>query len=147
MIYFGNEYHGNEIMVSTGGSFSFDTMTVISRAVDDDFKGGVVFENWTGKGGSVLAHLAGFSPNWLNRDLLWVMFHYPFMQLDCTHAFVQVKGKNKASKNIVEAMGFKEVITLKDVYPDDDMILYRLYRDECRFLKVKPRNLNFKRMN
>jgi len=141
MINTGNVDHGEQIMSSIGSAFTKVTMQVISRSENGVLLGGAVYENYTGKGGSLLTHVAGFAPNWVNRDLLWVMFDYPFIQLDCTQAFSQVAAKNKASLSFCKNLGFQEVITLGGVFPDDDMILLRMKRSECRFLKIQPKTI------
>jgi hypothetical protein len=152
MIEFDNKAHGKMIMDAMASKFSADTMTVISRVAEDDtigdeLMGGVVYENWTGRGGSVVCHFAGFHPRWLNRDMLWVIYHYPFRQLDCNQIIVQVKANNDASNKVVTGMGFEPVVRLEAIYPDTDVILYRMWRVDCRFLSYKPRNLKSGRMD
>lgn len=146
MIEFGNVDHGIRIMTAMSAKFSPNGMTVISRSEQDDLRGGVVYENYTGKGGTCVVHFAGFHDNWINRDLLWVGFHYPFVQMECNSIFAQVKSRNWNSRNVVAAMGYKEVILLPNVYPDDDMILYRLYKEDCKYLDIKPKNVSYGRM-
>jgi len=38
-------------------------------------------------------------------------------------------------------VGFKVVTVVPKVYPDCDMLVVCMERDECRFLKIKPRTL------
>lgn len=149
MIHIDNAAHGQSIMEATGGDYSRVTMEVISRTEQgpngSELYGGVVYENYTGKGGSVLVHIAGFVPNWINRDMLFIMFDYPFRQLECKQAFCQVRSKNAHTLEFCKSFGWEEVITLEGVFPDDDMILMRMRKETCRFLNVKPRNINSRR--
>jgi len=140
-IHVGHSDHGKKVMRSIESAYSPVTMQVISRSENDELYGGVIYENYTGAGGSLLAHVAGFRPNWLNRDMLYIMFDYPFKQLAVNQVFLQVASKNEASLRFAKSLGFKEYCVLEDVFPDDDMILLRMKRDECRFLKVKPRTV------
>lgn len=142
MIHFNNHSHGRKVMKSINSSFTPVTMQVISRT-DDEGKllGGVVYENYTGPGGSILAHISGFAPNWINRDMLYVMFDYPFNQLDCKQAFGQVAAKNTHSIEFNTKLGWETVMTLEGVFPDDDMVLMRYRRENCRFLAIKPRSI------
>lgn len=126
--------------------FSPVTMQVISRVEEDELICGVVYENWTGAGGSIEAHIASFGPRWLNRDFLYIMFDYPFNQLECKQAFVRVKAKNEKSIHWCHSLGFKDYVTIEDVFPDDDMILMRMKREECRFLNIKPRTVKSRRI-
>lgn len=141
MIHFDNEDHGHQVMGAIGSSFTPVTMKVISRSENGIFRGGVVYENWTGKGGSVVIHIGSTDKHWINRDMLWVMFDYPFNQLEVNQAFAQVASKNEECLRFSKSVGWKEVIRLDAVFPDDDMILLRLRREECRFLNLKPRQL------
>lgn len=141
MIHSGNEEHGQMVMQAMDSMFSPVTMQVISRSEGGKFMGGIVYENYTGKGGSILVHISSTSKHWINRDMLFVMFDYPFKQLDCTQAFAQVKASNADCLAFCQSIGWKEVITLEGVFPDDDMVLLRLRRDDCRFLNLKPRTI------
>jgi hypothetical protein len=145
MIHIDNHEHGQRIMEAAGSDFSPVTMEVISRSENGVLYGGAIYENYTGKGGSVLAHIAGFKPNWLNRDMLWIMFNYPFVQLDCRQAFGQVKASNHDVRKFNKSLGWEEIFTLEDVFPDDDMILIRMKREDCRFLNIKPKKVGPKR--
>lgn len=141
MIHTDNHDHGHQIMRAIDSVFTPVTMEVISRSEGGVLLGGVVYENWTGAGGSCLAHIAGFAPNWINRDFLFVMFDYPFVQLDCNQVFGQVHSKNQHSIDFNKKLGWEEVITLEGVFPDGDMILMRYRRENCRFLGIKPRSI------
>ncbi|QIG66918.1 N-acyltransferase protein [Rhizobium phage RHph_TM3_14A] len=140
-IYHGHQAHGKAVMSSIQSAFSPVTMQVISREENGELYGGVIYENYTGAGGSLLAHVAGFRKNWLNRDMLYIMFDYPFKQLGCRAVFLQVASNNEASLRFAKSLGFKEYVVLEDVFPDADMILLKMKREECRFLNVKPRTV------
>lgn len=145
MIHTSNEEHGHRIMRSIQSQFSPVTMEVISRAEDGVLYGGVVFENFTGGGGSILIHVAGLKPMWINRDMLFVTFDYPFNQLGCNYMFGQVATKNAAARAFNKSLGFEEYLTLEGVFPDDDMILVRMKKSDCRFLSVKSRTIRSRR--
>lgn len=145
MIHAGNEEHGERIMRSIGSGFSKVTMEVISRSENGILYGGVVFENYTGSGGSILIHVAGMHPTWVNRDMLFITFDYPFNQLGCRYLFGQVAAKNAEARAFNKSLGFEEHITLEGVFPDDDMILVRMKKEDCRFLKLKSRTIRSRR--
>lgn len=147
MIHVGNREHGRRVMRSIQSDFAEVTMEVISRSEGGELYGGVIYENYTGKGGSVLVHIAGFKPNWINRDMLYIMFDYPFRQLDCKQAFAQVAAKNTVARAFCKSVGWEEHVVLGGVFPDDDMILLRMKREDCRFLNIKPRNIKPKKVS
>lgn len=145
MIHTGNADHGQQIMAATGGDFAAVTMEVISRTENGNLYGGVIYENYTGRDGSVLVHIAGFVPNWINRDMLFIMFDYPFVQLGCKQAFCQIRAKATHTREFCLSFGWEEVITLEGVFPDDDMVLMRMRKETCRFLNIKSRNVKPRR--
>jgi RimJ/RimL family protein N-acetyltransferase len=147
MIHTGNREHGVAVMEAIDSKFSPVTMEVISRVENGNLLGGVIYENYTGPGGSIEAHIAALAPRWLNRDFLYIMFDYPFRQLDCKQAFVRVDVRNDKSLNWCLSLGFKEYCRIEDVFPHGDMILLRMKRDECRFLNLKPRTVFSRRIN
>lgn len=146
MIHVCNDDHGRQIMAAIDSQYASVTMKVISRSENGVLQGGVVYENWTGAGGSCLVHIAGFSKRWIDRDMLYIMFDYPFRQLDCTQAFAQVAAKNEEVLAFNKKIGWEEVIRLEDVFPDDDMILMRMKRSACRYLDIKPKTVQSRRI-
>jgi hypothetical protein len=134
--------HGVEIAKLSGGFFNPVSDHCISRVTPEgNLRGGVVYSGYTGRGGSVGMHAAGLDPRWISRDLLWVCFDYPFNQLAVKKIFGQVPASKPDVLDFDLALGFKYVTTIEDVYPDGDMILLAMYREDCRFLRITPRNL------
>jgi len=113
--------------------------TCISRSKDGRLLGGVIYTNYTGA--SITMHTAGFDPAWVNRDMLWVCFHYPFVQLKCNKLFGQVPAWNVKALEFDLHLGFKEECIIRDVYPEGDMILLSMRKEDCRWLKLRPRTI------
>lgn len=111
----------------------------ISRSEDGKLLGGVIYEAYTRS--SIQAHVAGFTPHWLNRDLLWVIFDYPFNQLKVGAVFCQIRASNTPALEFNLKLGFKEICRIDDVFPDGQLVITKLTRDECRWLNIKPRTL------
>lgn len=141
MIHVDNHDHGKQIMAAINSTFTEVTMQVISRSENGVLLGGAVYENYTGRGGSILMHVWGVDARWINRDMLFAAFHYPFVQLDCKQIFGQVASKNTHSLEFNKKLGWEEAVTLEGVFPDDDMVLMRYRREHCRFLSIKPRTI------
>jgi hypothetical protein len=72
---------------------------------------------------------------------VWVAFHYPFVQLGVKKLFGQVGIHKPEILKIDIQLGFKIEAVIKDVYPEGDMALLSMYKDDCRWLKVKPRTI------
>lgn len=114
----------------------------IARNDDDGtLLGGVIYEGYTGENGSVTCHVAGFDPHWVNRDMLWICFDYPFNKMKVRYMFGQVPSKNQEALEFDLNLGFKIVTIIEGAYPDDDMVLLRMGREDCRFLNIRPRGV------
>jgi hypothetical protein len=112
----------------------------IARFRDDELMGGVVFTDYY-KNHSITVFAHSWHRYWLNRDLLHVIFDYPFNQLGVKHLFAQAReDKTSFEMNI----GFKIVARLENFYPDVAKVWMRMDRDDCRFLNVKPRRIGRK---
>jgi RimJ/RimL family protein N-acetyltransferase len=141
MIIFNNWDHGHRIMDECQGTFTPGLDVCIGREKDGELLGGVVYTGHTGA--SCQMHQWGSTPKWINIDMLWVAFHYPFMQLDYRCILGLVRAKNEATIRENLKHGFKEVARVKYVYPGDDLVLMQLLKEDCRWLKLKPRELKF----
>lgn len=113
---------------------------VISRmSPEGKLLGGVIYQSFTGT--SIQVHVAGFSPNWLSKDLLWVVFDYPFSQLKVGTVFSQIRESNKVALEFNLKIGFKEVCRIDGVFPEGQCVITSITRDTCRWLNIKPKSL------
>lgn len=104
---------------------------------DDRLMGGVIYTAYTGA--SIMMHTAGFDPRWLNVDMLWAVFSYPFDMLGCSKVIIQCKSSNAHALEFVRKVGFKEETRVRDVFVDGDAVVLGMYRADCRWLKVRTR--------
>lgn len=140
MIQKNNIDHGYAIANAAGCLLNPASDIVISRSEGYKLLGGVIFTDYTGK--SISIHVAGFAPHWVNRDMLWVTMHYPFVQLGCSSMFAQIRSSNKQALDFAINFGFNHLITIPDVFPEADLVLFRLYAQQAeRWLRLKPRSL------
>jgi hypothetical protein len=140
MIHSGELAHAEVIAAVADCIFNPDAHICISRTNDlGMLLGGVIYQGFNGAGGSITMHVAGFDPHWINRDMLWACFHYPFVQLKVRSIFGQTPAKNKKALEFNRKLGFTEVYRVDEFFPNDDMIVFRMRAEECRWLKIKPR--------
>jgi RimJ/RimL family protein N-acetyltransferase len=132
MISAGIEAHGRAIAKSAGTFFNPECDHVISRHENGKLLGGVIFTGFTGS--SIGIHAAGFVPHWVNRDLLWITFHYPFEQLKVKKLIGQIPSGNRKALDFNENLGFKEEARIADVFPDEDLVVMSMRREDCRWL-------------
>lgn len=111
-----------------------------ARVVNDEFLGGVLFSNYTGE--SIQLHTGSVTPMWINRDLLFVTFDYPFVQLGVNRIFANSPADNARAIQFIENIGFRRVVEIPGVYPGNvSSVVLKMERNQCRFLNIVPRTL------
>lgn len=139
MIRFNNKRDGLAIARAAGTRFDAAVDVVIGHLERGELTGGVVYKGWTGS--SIHLHVAGFGPGWLNRDLLWVCFHYAFEQLNCRLILGAVPTCNHKHLEFFSKVGFKEVARIPEVFPSGAGAILTMQRADCRWLNLKPRTI------
>ncbi len=111
--------------------------TVISMHDDGLIIGAVAYSDYNGA--SCAGNIAATDRRWLTPDMLWVTFHYPFIQLNCQRLFGKVPTKNTHALAFDLKLGFEIEHCVKGAYQDDDMFILAMDRANCRWLKIHPR--------
>lgn len=113
---------------------NFGTDAGIGWAKDGSLVAGVAYAEWNGP--NVVCHIASDrTRRWLTRPYLWAMFDYPFNQLKCKRITVCIGEGNLASRGFVENLGFSDEARLWAAHPTGDLIIYGMFKNECRFLR------------
>jgi len=99
---------------------------------DGKILGVVGFDGWNGA--SCQMHVAG-EGNWVTRDLLFAGFDYPFNVAGCRVVLGLVPSGNKQALRFDKHVGFEEVARIKDAHPDGELILLKMRRENCRYLR------------
>lgn len=134
MLVINNREHG-ELIAKAAGAILHPEDPIISRVTSEGkLMGGVIYQGYTGVGGSIRLHCAGFHPNWLGRELLYKVFHYVFSELECNKAFAEVPSKNQVALALDYKLGFKYVTTVPGVFPDGNLVVLDMDRASCRWL-------------
>lgn len=140
---FNNIEHGHLIAKAIPRCFNPEKDPVISNVADDGtLLGGVIYDGHTGP--CIFIHQAGFSKYWMSRDMLWAAFHYPFNQLKVKKLCGTIPSSNSKLLEINVKLGFKVEAVIADAYPDAHMLVMSMTRDECRWLRLKPRTIESK---
>lgn len=113
---------------------NFGAATGIGWAKRGELVAGVAYAEWNGP--NVVCHIASDgSKRWATREYLWTIFDYPFRQVGAKRITVCVGEGNSASRRFVKHLGFTHEATLEGAHPSGDLLVYRLWRRECRYLK------------
>lgn len=107
----------------------------------DQLMGGVFFTDYNVA--SVQIHVAAFQHNWLNRELLWTVFDLPFNVFNVRKLLGLVRSTNKRAIRLDLKLGFVLETTVKDVFPDGDMLVFSMLRENCRWLGMTPPTITF----
>lgn len=109
-------------------------MRVIAHRSDvsGEIMGAVGFEGWNGA--SCLMHCAG-DGNWINRDMLFACFDYPFNVAGCGVVLATVSSANKAALKLDKHLGFKVECEIVGAHPEGALVIMSMSRAECRYLK------------
>ena len=99
---------------------------------DGDLIAGVVYNLYSGA--DIAMHVAGVGANWLSRSYLRAAFRYPFVQLGCRRVSGFVPATNVAAQRFDEHIGFRREGYMRHSLPDDDVIVYGMLREDCRWL-------------
>lgn len=119
----------------TGGEWS-EGMTTIGLAKNNVLIAGVCYDSFNGV--AINMHVASDgSKRWLDRGFLYTCFDYPFNQLGCKRINGLVSKANVAAQRFDESLGFELEASLKDAHPEGDLLIYRMFRKDCRWLNLR----------
>lgn len=109
-------------------------MKAVGLERDGKLVAGVIYEGFNGQ--NVWVHLmAEPGSRWMTRDYLRYCFHYPFNEMGVKRISGYVNASNLAARRVNEHFGYKQEAVLSGAAPDGgDVILYVMWRDDCRFL-------------
>jgi RimJ/RimL family protein N-acetyltransferase len=102
--------------------------------------GVVVFEKYTGAGGSVTVHFAGFRKGWLKASILRACSWYVFGHLKCAQVMAEVNGTNLKVRRMAEKFGFVELYRVQGYFPGSDLCVYLLAKARCRYYREESDN-------
>lgn len=117
-----------------GGSWVNGRGSAIGLEHAGELIAGVLYEDWNGA--HVVCHIAA-TGNWASRQYLGTIFDYPFNQLGVNRITVPVESANQACIRMVRHMGFEQEATLLRAGRTGDLLLFRLFKNDCRYLKGK----------
>lgn len=75
------------------------------------------------------------SKKWMTKTFLRASFDYPFNKAKVERITGVVEAANETAIKFNVHLGFTHEATLKDACESGDLILMRMYRHECRFLR------------
>lgn len=116
-----------------GGCPEKDNFTALGLESDDKVVAGVIYTHWNGR--NIVCEIAAEGKYWLTRQFRWYMFWYPFQFLEARRITIYVEQANLVSQQFVTKLGFELEVVMKDAGRTGDMLMYRMFREECRYLE------------
>lgn len=116
------------------GHYGYSGYYAIGIEEDGEVIAGVVYDGYNGA--SISMHIAAVDgKSWMTPKALWYAFAYPFSQLGLRRINGFIAESNKTARAFAENIGFTLETRMKDAHPEGDMLVYRLLKEECRFIK------------
>lgn len=104
--------------------------------LDGELIAAVVWHNYDAWAGNVEVAIAADSPRWIGRERLSALFHFPFVAMGCRRVTARISAVNARSRKLCEGLGFQLEGLMRKASPDgNDMLIYGLLKEECRFLR------------
>lgn len=72
----------------------------------------------------------------INREFLWFIFYYPFVQLGVNKIIGPVHSENEKCLRFAKKLGFSEEARIKDGLKGGDLVLLTLTKEKCKFLTI-----------
>ena len=131
---------GEKIMAPNEGFYRRDyDHSIANHDAFGAFLGGFVITGYLGH--SVCIHMAGTSPSWCSRELLWMLFDYVFRSLKCGVAFALIASDNKHALELNIRAGFRHETAVRDAFaPGRDMVVLAMRRETCKWLNYEPKH-------
>ena len=80
-------------------------------------------------------HVASTDVYWLNKDLLFAIFDYPFNKLGVKVILAPIYKGNTKSLNLCRKLGFEQVADIPYGHPQGDLIVVAMKRNQCKWLQ------------
>jgi len=132
-IVFDKEKVGNFLIEHEAWKGGTDRYQGLGIEEDGNLIAGVVYDNYE-EGARISMHCAGIGRRWLSKQFLNMAFDYPFNQLKVNVIINTVSSNNKDSMRFTEHCGFKEVVRIEGGASDGDLIIYVLYKKDCKWI-------------
>ena len=111
-----------------------DHTRCIGQEMDGEIVAVVGFTDFTPN--SCYMHTASIDPFWINKDLLWASFDYPFNVLKVKVILATVAGNNKESLRLCRKLGFVDRVLIEDAHKDGDLAILTMRKDQCKWLDI-----------
>jgi RimJ/RimL family protein N-acetyltransferase len=80
-------------------------------------------------------HVASTDVYWLNKELLFAIFDYPFNKVGVKVIIAPIYKGNVKSLNLCRKLGFKQVADIPYAHLNGDLVVMLMERNQCKWLQ------------
>jgi len=125
--------------LSKVGEFEYPQNTAcIGQEKDGELIAVVGYNSFTPN--SCQIHVATTDVYWLNKELLFAIFDYPFNKLEVKVILAPIYKGNVKSLNLCRKLGFEQVADIPYGHPNGDLIVVAMKRNQCKWLQQGESN-------
>lgn len=88
-------------------------------------------------GANCIVDVVAEAEGWATPEFLYMCFDFPFNQMGCKRITSPVAAINTHCQKFVSWLGAELEATLQDACPTGDVLVYRMFKNNCRWL-TKP---------
>jgi len=132
LIITGQDDRVGEWIQERGGGFYRDGSKCVGLEKDGKLVAGVMYDYFNGS--SIYAHIASLGQ--MNREFLWFIFHYPFVQINAKVIIGLVADDNERSIRLCNKLGFTLNTRIIDGHPSGALRIYTMRREDCKWLRT-----------
>jgi hypothetical protein len=104
----------------------------VGNVIGNKLRAVVGYDNHNGA--CCTTHIAG-EGNWLTRDFLHSIFHYPFEICKYNVILALIPSGNKRSLALITHFGFEVLHSVAGGHPDGSLYIMGMRREQCRYLR------------
>lgn len=120
--------------LSKVGKFDYPQETAcIGQEKDGSLIAVLGYNNFTQN--SCQIHVATTDVYWLNKELLFAIFDYPFNKLGVKVILAPICKDNVKSLNLCRKLGFEQVADIPYGHSEGDLIVVAMRRNQCKWLQ------------
>lgn len=120
----------SERVTSTGEIGFNGDYNALGVVNNDSLIAGVVYHDYHPIYRTICIQLCCDDPHWASRRTIERLGNYPFIELGVNRVTALVNSNNTRGIRLAKGVGFKEEARLEKAAGDQDIIVFRLFRDE-----------------
>jgi RimJ/RimL family protein N-acetyltransferase len=86
---------------------------------------------------SCAMHIGTVGENWMDRNLLWACFDYPFIKLEKKVILATMEASNDEAIKLNRHLGFQDKALIEDAHENGDLLLMTMRKEDCKWLNLQ----------